>query len=318
MPKKLTSKEFIEKAIQVHGDKYGYKRVKYKNIDTKVAIICKVHKLIFFQTPYSHLIGKGCKKCSDKATGDRFRYSKEKAIAKARAIHGDKYGYGDVDYVNSKTKSKIWCAIHKEYFYQSFSRHMAGAGCKKCANLLIGNNIRSSKEEFIAKARKIHGDKYDYDEFIYRSAIEKGNIKCRIHNIIFKQSPNKHLQYNGCPICKSSKGEFTIANMLTKNNINFIQEYKLPELSDYNFRYDFYLPDHHLLIEFHGMQHYHPIEFFGGEKALENRKRNDKIKRYLAKKTGYRIIYFNYLQFKKYKKTFGKFFIDFLIKYLNN
>ena len=60
--KRLTTKQFIEKAISIHGDKYDYSLVDYKNAHTKVKITCPVHG-IFEQQPYSHLSGKGCSKC---------------------------------------------------------------------------------------------------------------------------------------------------------------------------------------------------------------------------------------------------------------
>lgn len=59
----LTQEEFINKAIEVHGDRYDYSKVEYKNYTTKVIIVCKQHGS-FTQRPASHLSGKGCFKCS--------------------------------------------------------------------------------------------------------------------------------------------------------------------------------------------------------------------------------------------------------------
>jgi len=64
MPRRKTIEEFIEDARRVHGDKYDYSEVDYKNNKTKVSIICKKHGL-FYQTPNDHLSGYGCKKCGN-------------------------------------------------------------------------------------------------------------------------------------------------------------------------------------------------------------------------------------------------------------
>ena len=58
----LTTKKFIEKANDVHGNKYDYSLVKYENTDTKVCIICPEHGE-FWQTPHHHLNGTGCPEC---------------------------------------------------------------------------------------------------------------------------------------------------------------------------------------------------------------------------------------------------------------
>ena len=64
MPKKLTTKEFIEKAVEVHINKYDYSKVNYINAHTKVQIICRKHGS-FWQTPTNHISQKqGCPKCS--------------------------------------------------------------------------------------------------------------------------------------------------------------------------------------------------------------------------------------------------------------
>ena len=73
MPKKLTTEEFIEKAKQIHGDKYDYSLTEYKSNKKKVKIICPIHG-VFEQRPLNHLQGCGCIKCSglEKLTTDEF------------------------------------------------------------------------------------------------------------------------------------------------------------------------------------------------------------------------------------------------------
>jgi hypothetical protein len=65
MAKKLTTETFIQRAREVHGDKYDYSKVNYINSYTKVEIICPIHGS-FWQTPGHHLYGEGCKHCHRK------------------------------------------------------------------------------------------------------------------------------------------------------------------------------------------------------------------------------------------------------------
>ena len=80
----------------------------------------------------------------------------EEFIADARKVHGDKYDYSKVSYLSAKSKVCIICRDHGE-FWQSPNNHLFGRGCPICAG-----NQRSSNEVFVAKAKSIHGNKYDY------------------------------------------------------------------------------------------------------------------------------------------------------------
>lgn len=59
MAKKLTTEQFIKKAVEVHGFRYDYSKIIYKNYSTKVEIVCSEHGS-FFQSPERHLLGRGC------------------------------------------------------------------------------------------------------------------------------------------------------------------------------------------------------------------------------------------------------------------
>ena len=125
-----TQGQFIDEAHQVHGNKYDYSKVEYKNTETKVCIICPEHGE-FWQTPHKHLSGQGCKKCGNKKKGNSLRDTKEQFILKARQVHGNKYDYSKIKYVNAITKVCISCPKHGE-FWQTPAQHLCGDGCKEC------------------------------------------------------------------------------------------------------------------------------------------------------------------------------------------
>ena len=135
------------------------------------------------------------------------------------------------------------------------------------------------KNDFIRQAKVIHGDRYSYDFVKYAGVNKKVTLKCKNHGK-FRVKPNSHLAGRGCRKCKESRGERIISRILDLHGLSYIQEYSFPSS---RFRYDFHLPDHDILIEFHGAQHYKPVRKFGGKKALLGVIERDKLKVLLAK-----------------------------------
>ena len=127
------------------------------------------------------------------------RFTKDEFCKKARSVHGEKYDYSKVDYVNSKTKVCIICPKHGS-FWQTPSDHFSGCGCPKCANEHRNDWRRLDTALFIKKAKKIHGEKYDYSKVDYKKSSEKVCIVCPKHGE-FWQTPNKHLLGRGCSLC---------------------------------------------------------------------------------------------------------------------
>ena len=185
-----TTKEWVSSARKVHGDKYDYSKVDYVNNRTKVCIICPEHGE-FWQTPANHLFGYGCPKC-DKIEIDKCKQELvEKFIKQARLVHGDKYDYSKVDYVNGKTKV---CIIDPEYgeFWQKPNDHLKGKGCPKCVVEQNRKNQSLGAKAFLKKARLVHGDKYDYSKVDY---VNGNTMVCIISPELgeFWQTPNDHI-----------------------------------------------------------------------------------------------------------------------------
>ena len=59
---------------------------------------------------------------------------------------------------------------------------------------------RLTTEEFIQRAREVHGSQYDYDRTVYVATLNKIAITCPEHGD-FEQRANNHLQGKGCPEC---------------------------------------------------------------------------------------------------------------------
>ena len=306
--KKLTREQFIKKSRKIHEDKFGYDNFIYKNNKTKGLVTCYIHG-DFLQCPNSHLSGVGCPKCKAEKISIIRTYSQDEIIRKFREVHGDRYGYKNFKYIGSEEKSLFNCKKHGD-FYQTPSNHLRGQGCPKCGIERTVDSIRLTQEEVIERFTKIHEYRYDYSMFKFINSRVKGKIKCNVCGCIFEQTSSNHLNGAGCPKCKESKGEKLITKILKNNKIEFISQYTIPN-NNCRFRYDFYLPDYKLLIEFHGRQHYEPVKAFGGEKEFKNILFRDACKRSLAWDYGIPLIEINYKYLKQLnEEQFEKYFIS--------
>lgn len=290
---KYTTETFIEKAKIKHGNKYDYSKVHYINSKTKVCIICPKHGE-FSQRPNDHLVGKGCKECYNERRGETQRSNSAAFIEKANSIHNNKYDYSKVDYVNTHTEVCIICPIHGEFLVEPAS-HLVGKQCKECAKIERAKNKTLSNDEFISKAKKVHGEKYDYSLSKYNGIYNTVEIVCPTHGV-FKQVASYHLSGNGCQKCKRSKLEDEIEHCLIENNIEFIPQYRQTWLGIQSL--DFYIPSKNIAIECQGKQHFKPIDIFGGECAFKHRQTLDKNKFDRCKEHNIRILYYSNLGIK--------------------
>jgi hypothetical protein len=291
--KKLSTRDFIKKCVETHGSKYSYEKTEYKGGKKKVCIICPIHGE-FWQIAYNHSHGQECPKCADISRIKSKVISKEEFIEKARKVHGNKYDYSKVEYVNYRTKVCIICPKHGE-FWQEPGNHIYGYGCKKCANELIAKCQTKTNDEFIEKARKVHGNKYDYSKVEYVNAKAKVCIICPKHGE-FWQTPDNHLEGKGCPYCNESKLEKEIRILLTEHNIKFEYNKSKPWLKKQ--RLDFYLPDYNIGIECQGIQHFEPVDFGseGYEQSVKNFlnvKKLDLLKKERCFKNGVKLVYYS-------------------------
>jgi len=262
---KLDKEKVILQFVDVHGKKYDYSNIKYISDNVKIKIICKTHG-IFEQSPSMHKNGSGCPKCAGK------KLTLQEVINECNITHSNKYDYSKVDSVITNKKITIICKEHGE-FQQTLNNHKQGQGCKKCYG-----NEKLTKEKILKYFSEFHGKKYDYSKMNYINAHTKIIIVCPDHGE-FSQTPNNHKNGNGCPACGESTGEVQIRTFLENNGIEYISQYKFADCKNIlALPFDFYLPKQNLCIEYNGMQHYKPIEYFGGIEGFKNRKINDKIK----------------------------------------
>lgn len=337
-----TTFDFIERSNRIHKFKYDYSKTEYTFSNEKVNIICPEHGE-FEQVANSHLMGMGCKKCSDKYR-DRYyqpKYSTDEFIMDARLKWGDKYDYSLTKYKNARTKIKI---IYDDIVYEQLPQSHLKYPVEGFLNqeiflikakrkwgdkydysqvkfistkfpikiiyqgevfeqfphnhLIYAPELRNSMtiEEFIQYSSKIHNNKYNYDKSIYVNSSTKLTITCPLHGD-FRQSPNSHLSGSGCKSCNESKGEREISIFLTKFKINFVREHIFPDCKNKSYlKFDFYIPNIRTCIEFDGIQHFQPVEYFGGTNAYNQLRQNDSIKEDYCEENYINLIRIKYTQ----------------------
>lgn len=358
---RLTQDEWLERAMEVHGDRFDYSLVKHTGWDNKVDIICPVHGVVS-QRSGEHINGKGCRYCAPKRMGETKRWTTEKWIERAREIHGDFYDYSRMKYRGSWAKVEIICLKHGPFFqsaaghttmkhscpdcgrekqalsqtytHEDFLRlarsrhgsrydysqaeykpriggeqelitiicpehgpfsqrahdHINGSGCTGCKFDKIKTIHLMSQDEFIERARKVHGPYYDYSRVEYTGIKNFVEIICPKHGP-FPQRAEGHLDGNGCPRCSNSTGEKAISEFLETYGIGFETEKRFEDCRRvHQLPFDFYLPDFTTLIEFDGAQHFIPAGWFSTkERALKNLElvqERDHIKNNWAKEKG--------------------------------
>lgn len=212
--KAKTTEQFIEEARKAHGDKYDYSKVNYTNNRNKVEVICSKHGP-FMISPHLHLRFRGCPQCAKelraKTASNNKRKTIEQFIQEARAVHGDKYDYSKVEYKNNNTPVCIICPEHGE-FWQNPSDHLHGVNCPKCVH-----RERLTTEEFIERAKAIHGNRYDYSKSEYVNFGTKLLVRCNVCSKEFWVTPRLHIAHGrtGCPSCFKA-GKLTIEEFIER------------------------------------------------------------------------------------------------------
>lgn len=227
----------------------------------------------------------------------------------AKEVHNNKYDYSKSHYAGMDTPICIICPVHG-VFWQTPYIHICGSGCPYCGE---SNRLKQSANEFKIKSNLVHNNIYDYSKVKYINAETPVCIICPKHGD-FWIKPYTHLSGKGCPYCKDkcvstkdSKISQKVENKLKELNISFIKEQTFDWLKyKSNMFIDFYLPDYNVAIECHGVQHFKPVDFFGGVEGYNERKCRDILKYKLCSDHNIKIYYFTDI----YSEYFDKLYYD--------
>jgi very-short-patch-repair endonuclease len=264
MTKALKVQDFLRKAKELHGDKYDYSKIEYKNNTEKVCIICPIHGE-FWQTPKNHLRGHGCTKCGRDVCASKTKKSFEEFVGQANNVHQSFYTYPKQEYKNAYTSIEIICPKHG-LFKQVPHDHLKGHGCPKCMAEKVSKINKMNTEEFISRAKEIHNGYYFYNKTDLDNKDDNGKVvvTCPVHGD-FYQTPHSHMRGHGCPLCAniSSQAENEIFEYVKSLESLTIQRDRTI-ISPLEL--DMYIPDKKIAIEYNGLywhcsmnkdKHYH-------------------------------------------------------------
>lgn len=293
MARKLTKDIFIKRAKKIHNDKYDYSKVNYINNITKVCIICPIHGE-FWQTPQHHLKGSGCSLCANNV-----KSNKEDFIKEAKKIHGDRYDYTKVVYINNKTKVCIICPKHGK-FWQTPNNHLKGNDCPLCKKSHITTEIIVN---FILE----NYDYLDVSETRFVNCRTKIKVRCKkcgkVHEVAWYSLKNRTFDCD-CIRNKLSLLEIEVKRKLEENQIEF-EMFKTFDWLKYNqsLSLDFYIPTKKIAIECQGRFHFEPYNINNEHDFIKQLER-DKVKRELCETHGIKLLYYTNLN-KFAKNYFG-------------
>ena len=293
--------KFISKAKNKYDNLYDYDNIEYVDYTTPILIKCNRCGNRFKQSPRKHIDGRGCTPCNNKNRIKNLhnRDDAERFVEKALKRHKGLFSYEKVKYLNSLTKVEIFCKSCEKYFKQLPSNHLSGKGCVYCRNKLIGNRSKYSYDKFISKLSYDHLLLYSFNEEDFNqknnNEYQKIKILCKKCKLHFLQSISTHLSGHGCPNCNSKRGikETCLYNDLKKHfDLDIIKQYRPKFLQRQSI--DLFIPKLNLGIEYQGIQHFSPVERFGGELEYLKIIERDFRKKKICDENDLELIYFTY------------------------
>jgi hypothetical protein len=278
-----------------------------KNREEKILVMCLIHYPItgepFMISIGEHLRGRGCHICGG---GSSFR-SLNEVLCIINHMHKGFFKYPNLKTIpTTKEIIEPECPMHG-LFQQEFRNHLAGyAGCKKCQHELQRLNMTIPVNIVRDICENIWGPLCCYTNTFndYIDTRSYAPVLCRNCNKIFTIKIKRHIyQSLGCCHCSvKPKGEVRVECFLKENNINYKWQEPLNCRNILPLPFDFYLPDLNICIEYNGIQHYVPIEFFGGNIAFESQQERDKIKIKYCKDNNIQLITIPYWDFDNIEK----------------
>ena len=266
--------EFLNRLKEKYGDKYIWLTTNFGDYyNDYVEFVCPKHGNV--KQTLTVLLnsedkgGLACPRCKKERANEKLSYTLESAIEKAKTIESCKdYDFSLIKkWLGVRQKYTFKCKKHGDVFNQTFdsvfSGHISCPSCKREINDKVHLEQRLTREEFIKKAIEIHGNKFDYSRVNYVNYNTKVEIVCPKHGS-FMIKPGNHLsKTSGCPKCHETSLETNIRTLLENNNIEYIYEKSVRDLTGKMEganpqRVDFFLPEYDLCIECQGEQHFRP------------------------------------------------------------
>lgn len=296
MCKKKTHEEYVAEVAAINPDieVVGI----YDGNKIKILHRCKIDGHEWMVIPHNILKGSGCPICGALASSNKRTKTHEQYVKEVSEINPNIEVIGE--YVDDCTKILHMCKIDGCEWYAKPSNILNGKGCPRCAG-----NERYGHEGYVRKVSDINSNIEVVGEYV--NAKTKILHRCKIDKYEWYVAPSDILQGHGCPKCNASMGEKIVADWLEENGISYKSQKTFDDCKNIKLLpFDFYLPDYNVLIEYNGVQHYEPVDYFGGEKKFKSIIMRDKIKENYCKANNIKLFKIPYFEdtYKELEKLY--------------
>lgn len=283
--KKKSQDQFLKEVCELHPniEVLG----EYNGTINRILVRCKIdgHEWSPFA---NNLLNKskphGCPKCAFRRNAKSRTITHKEFIKSFLECNNDSVEIKGV-YSGADKKIDCKCLICGELFQTTPYRLLNGVKHYSCAQKIRQLERRKTHDEFINEMRLLHPNIEVLGTYI--TAKDNINVKCLKCGEIWCPVPDSLHRGSGCPQCNISLGENRITNYLTQNNLKFKSQKTFKDLlgvGNWYLKYDFYVPNYNLLIEYQGQFHDGSVpEEIQSRKDLEQQQEHDKRKREYAK-----------------------------------
>ncbi len=294
MARKKTDTEFMKEVYDLVGNEYTFLD-SYVNARTKIKVKHNKCGNEYLVRPHDFLQGSRCPQCATevkKKTNAQFK-------KEVYDLVGNEYNFLE-PYTNNYTKIKVRHNKCGNTYKVAPYHFLNGIRCHICSS----KAQRKLNTQFKKEVYDLVGNEYTFLDS-YVNTRTKIRVKHNMCGNIYKVKPTAFINGSRCPYCNSPKGELIISKILNKLSISYESQKTFDDLKDKDcLSYDFYIPSQSILIEYQGLQHYEPVDYFGGNNKFKIQQKHDKMKLDYAKANNYNLIAVPYTEdtFIKIKK----------------
>lgn len=276
---KIVTIEELNRRIQEKFPNQPYEILEYSKMTKPFTIKClKCNRVKQYSTP-SNFLNSGrlgiCICYNSKNHLNKHYINRNKIldiIKNNKDISFEKFGYNK----DKKYTITVKCNKCNQFYTKTWQSFLKNSDCYYCGN--------KQKMNTTAYKTLLSSEYTLLSDYIASDSKITVRHKC---GFIWKTTPHILSNYVGCPKCnhKRSKGERRVENFLKEQKIAYCIEQSFEWQTNLKRRYDFYLPEYNMVIEYMGEQHYRDRkEYFGI--SLEEQQMIDKEKKIDANKAG--------------------------------
>lgn len=272
---KIVSYDEATKRIQNKWPNQDFELLNYTRVSKPIDILCKKCGKITHYSSYNNFMSTkrlGVCSCYNENNNLTKHYTNLEQAKTYCITHNIQYYRIFQEEKDKKYYIELQCPTCKQIYKKPITVFLKNASCYYCENR---HNLNTQ-----GFASTLSSEYTLLSE--YKGLDEKVLVK---HSCGFVWSvvPRKLYNYRGCPKCnkKRSQGERRITQYLDEKQLDYNIEYRFPWQTNPLRRYDFFLPDYNLIIEYNGEQHYKETHFFETDLATQEQidveKYNDAI-----------------------------------------